>query len=301
MAIIRGDEGWLFLGAGNNDTLAYSTGQRVISEATVRGWHRLLELREAWLAQRGIPVYTFIAPNKEVVYADRLPRDVPAISDDRPARRIEQRVAGSQAVRLGYPLEALVAARATNETYPSHDSHWNGWGAFVFYREVMGVIAKDVPDVTAIDEDRFRFEEHVVQSDLGLQVDPPEKAASIAAVLTRPRARVVADNAVVNNGRVVRTEWSDRGDRPTLLVFHDSFHNWTRPMFAESFPITVSAHNYRLDFDLVEQVRPDVVLVEITERFLVRVPDDTDGMTTDELRLAKEAGELVANDAVPFR
>lgn len=84
-------------------------------------------------------------------------------------------------------------------------------------------------------------------------------------------------------------------------MFHDSFHNWTRPMFAESFPVTVSAHNYRLDFDLIEQERPDLVLVEITERFLVRLPDDTDGMTTEQLRLAEEAGELHPKDGQPYR
>jgi acetyltransferase AlgX (SGNH hydrolase-like protein) len=301
MAIFEGDQGWLFLTDGNNDTLAYSTGQRTVDDSVVRGWHRLLELREAWLARRGIAFYTFIAPNKEVVYADRLPEAVPPISDDRPLRQIERRLAASSTARLEHPLDALIDARSSRETYPSHDTHWNGWGAFVFYREAMKVIAKDFPDVRVLDESEVRFEEPMATGDLGVKLDPPIKTPTVWARLLAPRAAVTFDNEVANNGRLTRTAWTTGDAGLKALIFHDSFHTWTKPMFAESFPTTVSAHNYRLDFDLVEQEQPDLVLVEITERFMVRVPNDADGMTTAQLQLAKASGQLDPRDAVPYR
>lgn len=301
MAVVAGADGWLFLAGGTNDTLAYSTGVLEVDESVPRGWHRLLELREAWLARRNVAFYAYIAPNKEVVYADRLPAHAGQISEDRPARLIERRLASSPHVRLSYPLDELISARVHHETYPSHDTHWNGWGAFVFYRIAMSAIAVDFPAVRVLDHDDLAFEEREGLHDLGAKLDPPETAPTVAARVRAPGSAVTRDNGIINNGRVVATECPASSGGPKMLIFHDSFHDWTRPLFAESFPTTVSAHNYRMDFDLIERERPDIVLVEITERFLIRVPDDATGTTTEQLGRAKQTGLLAADDAVPYR
>lgn len=300
MAIIRGAHDWLFLTDGSNDTLAYSTGQRRVEDHVVSGWHRVLESRHAWLAQRGISMYTFIVPNKEVVYADRLPPDVPPISKDRPVQLLRRRLEERSDVTVEYPLEQLITARNVRESFPSDDSHWNAWGAFVFYREAMMTIADEYPGSRILDESEVRFADVETAGDLGSKLDPPRKAASISGWVLRPRSSITFDNQVLNNGHLCRTRAAEPTAGPKVMFFHDSFHMWARPFFADSFPETVSAHNYRLDFDLVERERPDIIVVELTERFLVRVPDDADGMTTEELWLAKQSGQIEAADGHPY-
>ena len=66
-------------------------------------------------------------------------------------------------------------------------------------------------------------------------------------------------------------------------------------MFAESFGRLVTLHTNACDYDVLEQERPDFVVGEIAERFLVQVPDDLRAPTTSQIaeeKLAKD--QLIA-------
>lgn len=289
-----GRDGWLFLTGDSNATVEHSTGQRTTSEALVRGWQRLLDYRQAWLSAHGAQYCHVVVPNKEVVYARHLPPGMPPISDDRLISRLTRRLATMHSpVRLRYTLEPLLAAAEERDVYSKTDTHWNGFGAYHAYRDVMAFLGVDRTDI--VDRERLVFSVTEGAGDIGSKIEPAVTSEMLHCNVRDRRARVVSDNAVANNGRIRRTRWEGATEGPKLLIFHDSFHNWTLPFFAESFPETVSVHNFQLDHDIVSAERPDFVVTELTERFMARLPDDITGSTTDDFIRMKEAGQVAAN------
>lgn len=284
LAVPRGD---------SNETIEHSTGQRAVSEVLVRGWQRLLEYRHAWLAARGIRYVHVVVPNKEVVYSRFLPAELPPISPERLLCRVANRLATTSGVALVNVLPELLAASVEREVYAKTDTHWNGFGAYHVYRAVIDAIGIDIRDV--VGPERLAYSTTQNAGDIGSKLDPPVKSEFLHCGVRVPRARVVSDNGVANNGRIRRTVRPESSGGPKLLVFHDSFHNWTLPFFAESFAETVSVHNFQMDHDIVDQERPDVVITELTERFMARLPDDLMGTSTADFVRMKAAGEVAAN------
>jgi hypothetical protein len=77
-------------------------------------------------------------------------------------------------------------------------------------------------------------------------------------------------------------------------VVADSFAVRVVPFLAESFRRLVFAHIPTLDYALVEEVRPDIVLTILNERFLVEIPEDVGAPGLGELEEQKRAsGEML--------
>ena len=127
----------------------------------------------------------------------------------------------------------------------------------------------------------------------------PQRMSNSASIFLRarllvPRARVVEDNRVRNHGRRVVYECAE-APPTTCVVFGDS---WAYPMMlflAETFRRTVFQHRVNVvDRRPVEDERPDLVLVVLTERFCDAVPDDARAVDFDQLAAAKtRKGHLV--------
>ena len=59
---------------------------------------------------------------------------------------------------------------------------------------------------------------------------------------------------------------------PQLIMFHDSQGDWLEPYLADTFSRSIFALKTAFDRDLIERERPQVVIEEVGERRLWRVP-----------------------------
>ena len=80
-------------------------------------------------------------------------------------------------------------------------------------------------------------------------------------------------------------EWhNDLADKPRLLVFGNSFTDYVLgPNFLyETFrdPVWTHHNGGTLDFNLVEEVKPDLVVMQIADRYLHLVPRKPLGFDT---------------------
>ena len=86
-----------------------------------------------------------------------------------------------------------------------------------------------------------------------------------------------------------------------MIIFGDSFSNPGFPnytakkrltarlssLFAETLNEVHFVWTPWLDYDYIEQEKPDFVLTEMAERFLVRIPDDRDHLPLSEFAAMK--------------
>ncbi|MGG5811723.1 alginate O-acetyltransferase AlgX-related protein [Falsiroseomonas sp. CW058] len=259
--VLQGRDGFLFLQNDTNGVLDQVQAKRRLTEAELAAWEAFFRDLDAVALARGAQAFYLVAPNKECVFADRLPDGI-RISEQRPVRQIEALVErlGLKATRLVYPLDALRRA-AAHPAYPRGDSHWSDYGAQLALAEFEAArgAAAQAP---AEEEYRTEWRNADLLAKLGGTCVEPQP------VLKRGfAAKLVADNGVVNTGR--RRDWkSGRAAEGRLLMAHDSFGDWIIPALAERFGATTTLWSASLERSLVEEVAPTAILFERAERFL---------------------------------
>lgn len=243
-------------------------------------WRRLIAARRRRCAAMGARYVQLFPPDKLSVLADR----APTLRIDA-AAGYASRLAGEAGV-LDL-LAPLAAARAQGEPYLHTDTHWSHLGYLAAYGALCAELGPQ-PAAHVVDaptEVRPRL------CDLGAKLPSPveepvatpqwasravrrEANALVCAREARVRARLapgllVGSRVVLANARAA--------DPRRLVLFGDSyaFHDaGLGAMLAESFAETHLLWSASIDWAYLERVRPDVVVHELAERFLRKLPRD---------------------------
>ena len=278
-----GRDGWLFLTGGSNRVMdRYRGGFGHWWE--MRAWARLIEARAARAQRLGIRCLQFLVPEKLSVYdnlTDGLPYDPAKASARRLARRLAR--APSYLDLLG-PFRA--ARDGPEPLYLRTDTHWSAAGCLLAYRAVMRALAAlpppdiaerprySVTDVLDLGEKRpdrpaETLVRHAIQRDAVRVETGPLLAAYEAA--GQGRDLHVGAHAVYRNA-------SPHADPRRVVLFGDSYAHFTpillTGLLAESFAEVHFVWSSSLDWAYVERVAPDILLFELAERFLARLPAD---------------------------
>ena len=285
-AVVEGRDGWLFLGGDTNRVMEQSTGRLQLTASQLRAWVRLLENRVAWTSSRGVDYHLLIAPNKESVYSAHLPEGY-CLSEDRIVNRLVE--AFGPEAPVDYPVDHLRQLAAGEQLYSKGDTHWNGVGAFHAYRRWVSLVSKSIA-VRPLERVDTRESHHEDVGDLGSKCGPERPHLVHGLVPARPSATLVDDNGVHNAGHRQRWRNGELSGGPKLLVFHDSFFGGMVRFWAESFGELVAVHTPLLEYDVVEDEAPDVVLSVMVERFLILIPDDVLGRSSAEVAADKLRG-----------
>jgi alginate O-acetyltransferase complex protein AlgJ len=287
--VLVGKQGWLFLHGDTNDILGQHTGKVKMGVDRTARWHRVLEGRIATSKNLGIPWHCIVAPDKEAIYPEYLPDHV-VPSARRPIHEFLA-AADSLDAPVTYPLDRFQAAKQEDELYARTDTHWNYWGAYLVYRMFCEELVRLGVGLNLMEEAELLWFEEMIEGDLGRKVRPePKSAPTILVKLKDPESGIVFDNGVTNHGRVRCFERERPG--PKCVLFGESFSDYLLPFLRESFQRVVFVHTSMFVSEVLERERPDAVLSLPTERFLIRVPDDTDAFAELRALAARKGGDL---------
>jgi alginate O-acetyltransferase complex protein AlgJ len=262
--VLEGKDNFLF--HRDHEAVEQVTGALTYSPAQLEQWISTLETRKAWCDAHGIVSRFLIVPEKHVVCADKLPEGIP-ISEQRPATMLLRGATPFLSGHILYPLEAMLHARKRRETHCITDTHWNMFGAFVAYKELMASLARDL-ELVVQEEADLSWTSQPYVGDLGVRFEP-ERSETIEA-LTRgygPTCKLVLQNNKFERGNV-QVFTNDRAGLPTCVLFRDSFAYLLIPLLLESFSRLVAVSSLSVLYDLLRAERPDVVIVQVAERFL---------------------------------
>jgi hypothetical protein len=164
--------------------------------------------------------------------------------------------------------------------YHLTDTHWNDAGAFTAYRRIVSHLRRWFPTLDAIPrsavvESRRAAPGGDLAGLLALKAELPE-GEQTSLSLPRARARV-ADPGVAaprNTPPHARPRALEVDDPalPRALVFHDSFANALLPFLSEHFRRSVYLSVHDFPTRIVDRERPDVVIEELLERYLMMAP-----------------------------
>lgn len=263
--VVAGKQGWLFF-----------TGSRVIDDYRcvtpftrdqLAAWAETLAARRRWLESQGIQFLLVVAPNKHTIYPEQLPRSINRLRDQ---SRLDQLLA-ELARQPGFPVldlrEPLRQAKRTERCYHVTDTHWNDYGAWIAYTEIMRALAHGRPELQPWERARF----DLCKADrpggdlaimLGLQDLVREEWYDM--VPRGPRSATIEPQSSDQPERLVTVH--PVRSLPRAVVFRDSYFGAVQPFFSEHFSRAVYSWTYDFEADLIEQERPQIVVQEILER-----------------------------------
>ena len=277
--VIIGRDGWLFLNA-DGTTIDYYRGTRRFTPQDLRDWQALLEHRRDWLARLGIKYLFVVAPNKQSIYSEEVPD---WWKRDRPDTKLDQLIAYMRAhstVEVVDLRAALRDARQIAPTYFKTDSHWNPFGGFIGYQEIIKALAKQMPGLEPLPLSDFTIERPLRPSSY-LADWADWDVNETCAVLLIPKPGLppleMSQPFLEYSDFIVGVTENPQA-RGTVAVFGDSFQNCLAPYLGYHFRTVTFHKQHALPEQWLAKERPDVVVSEMVEQEF----DMTDPNTLDE-------------------
>jgi len=310
-----GKDGWLFLTGGSNDVLRLFTDQTVFTAAHAKGWAERLFQRQQRLGKMGVEYFHMWAPDKLALYRHKVNFDPDILVVDPTKMVLDETVAMNAGTLFIDPLPELQAQRGQHLLYWKTDSHWTYRGACAAYQAICQRL--EVAQVADLTERPIISSELIL--DLGGKLVPPRKESWGGAQVLRD-AKVVYRNEMVKLLGILQAGLAApmlRGtsiafqnaratcDKRRVLLFGDSFSEY-RPhlltgLLAETFRNVLFVWSSSIDYGLVEDFCPDIVITETAERFVTMLPDDCFDLSVFvSERLTNFLNSSCGSDGTPF-
>jgi alginate O-acetyltransferase complex protein AlgJ len=233
----------------------------------------------------GVKYLHFFAPDKLAIYPEMVGEPLPAY-DRRPGHCIP--------ASMGFPSfianveDAMFKDKDASRLYFKTDSHWTFWGAHRAYLSLCASLGiQPLADLTI-----RPYSEKSLAFDLGGKFNPKIKESGRFYNVEKYAKRTFAnclvqeiESGVAQVGDLhALTSVAFSNDSPaaidaSVIIFGDSFCEY-RPylltgMLAETFKKVRFCWSASIDFKMIDRDKPDIVISEVAERFVKRIPDDS--------------------------
>lgn len=274
--VVIGAKNWLFY--THDRIIEQHTGQDIFTPGQLDQWVARFEAIRASLARRNTPMIMMIAPEKNTIYPEMLPQFPKPPGTITRADQIAQRLKGTNIVFVDPRISIMAEKKDHPGLYFQADTHWGHRAAFVAYTLLAKELARQFPNFKPAKLGEYEAIDTVVPSDLayllGLQNDIIVRGEVLKRKVAGPHEGVDIRQPSAKSGWgwPISFHKTLLADAPQALIFGDSFTDYILgPAFLYETvknPIFTHHNNLTLNFSLVDEVKPDVVIVIIAERYL---------------------------------
>jgi alginate O-acetyltransferase complex protein AlgJ len=268
--VIRGRDGWLFLGAEES---RYVTGEWTPSAAELAHIADVYAARARWCRAHGVAYVFVIAPNKSTISPDLAPPWYRP-SAPTPLDRLLPMLRDAGVTTIDVRAQLHDAARR-REVYSRGDTHWNDAGAYIAYRAVVGALgAAGVRDAVVPSGTRFVSQAGDLLNFSGVGGRIMDRLLVLDYLKrAHPAAAPELERAAAAKEFSLQASAVD-APLPVAVVFGDSFVNRLAPFLAEDFRSTVVLQEGtplapQFDPALVLAAHANFVVQELVERNFV--------------------------------
>ena len=278
--VILGKNGWLFIKWLNEtgSEINYSISIDKFRDGELEYWFNIFNEKYQFLKKRGIKFLVVIVPNKSTIYSEHLPEKIRKVTGGVRAKQLTDYFINNSDIQVLNLKDLFLSKKVEHQIYYRTDSHWNHYGAWLAYREILLHLSQIFRGVMPIP-----FEDFPKKTIVG-----PSKA-DLASMLSLNRSlysekfqrlftpagmtisQLKLKNFKFKKGRISYFQ-NENGILPKAIMIHDSYGQGLKKFMSSSFAeiafIRVSGVNFFPD--LIERERPSIVIYEIAERFFYR-------------------------------
>ena len=275
--VLLGKDGWLFYrGSADDDLFNAIRGIRQYQSSELKQYAKVLQARKNWLEARGIKYVFVIAPNKHSIYREFLPDHLFQVNQ----RTITDEFAEYMTEHTSVPVidlrHPILEQKGPNSLlYFRTDTHWNKYGSSIAQYEIAKILQSFFPEqISPISYDHDDFKVRTgTGGDLSVLIGFRDK---FTENYPRPRLDKCTRRKPLADGNYTETLRTACGKSAiNAVVFGDSFLQWLHPYMSLYFNRSTYIWK-KMDFptlkSFVDRENPDVVIEEMVERTLTRIP-----------------------------
>ena len=284
---IVGKEGWLFYSSEislDGMNIAQFKGQAVFTDEELQRAAESLEATEKWCAEHGCEFILMITPNKERMYPEFMPDYYMSVrrSDRCNTDQLVDYLRENTDIRVVWAYEDLKEYKDTHPGEPLYyqlDTHWNYLGGYIGARALLRELGIEIPPADER-ERSLRF----------------PKIGDLTMLMSLGSSDLFSDTDYVFAGYPVESMekvsddvngllfYKNPGrDHRNVVIYRDSFCNIMRYFIGEQFNNSVMIPRDQWDPEFLNEYHADVLVIEVTERFVdILVNEHIQPLTEEE-------------------
>lgn len=266
--VLVGKEGWLELTSSKN--LDNYQNAAKIQRQEIKNTQSKFEYLYKELSKRNISLFLIIPPNKVTIYPDKLPNEIQKIKQH---SKLDMFAAYVQ--KYGPPgfidlRPALRKARKSQDVYYKTDTHWNAYGTFTAYREIIRQLSKAYPQLSAKSLKDFQVSSTPSIRDTARIMGTSDWLEPY--INFAPKFKDDVQWVALNEDRTsLQVSITPTKNAPTLLMYVDSFGLLLKDFLSWHFSKATYVLFDSKDPDLtmlkmIDATKPDIVIIEMLER-----------------------------------
>ena len=290
--VILGKNGWLFFipeNTARSDKNPFRNNENVIddfrgtapfSDEQLNKIHSYISGKASMLGRKNIKFIVIIPPNKETVYPEFLPDTIKKVYPETRLDQFLKKCSDIPDVTFIDLRKPLLEAKKERQIYIKSDTHWNFYGAFIAYSELMKTIKEHKPLINHFSADDLLFSYTFFSLDHAGDIS---RLTGIPGLFESKEIYAVPRNTVIppceHSGLTVKNIYhnkyfpvisthSKNFPECRVLFFHDSFFNRMNNFTAPNLSHSYAVWDYRISEPIIDQFRPDMVVLEILERYI---------------------------------
>lgn len=257
-----------------------------------------------YLEGQGIAYYLMVCPDKHTVYPEYLPDGLTGYEGESRFDGMARALTENTDVTLVDTRQAVIDGKDERRLFFKTDTHWNAYGAYIGYTQLMETIAVDFPNVRIVTLDEVEVDviDPWTGGDMSGFIGQSETMTdtlynfrvigSTVELMETPYAETSTDPT----RPVLRYVNPDHPELPSAVIFRDSFVardadcTLMVPLLADSFSRVTIVWSTSVLNHIVEYEQPDIVVMEYVERYSGSAAQ---GMNAPEAKLVDyESGEI---------
>lgn len=255
--VLLGRDDWLFYTGDNS--IDYYRGINLPTEDELKAYVARAEKVNDYFKAQGKEFVIFVAPNKEQMYPEHMPRGISVVNEVRRMDVIYRYFKEHSNVTVLFPKAELLAAKSENEIYYQQDTHWNEFGGWIGAQALFKALNLPVGEATVTE---------IPYSGGDLASMAALTPASYTAYHVDYRSDVSIEYLVRSDYEYTIKSSNKNGKR--LLLLGDSFRNAMREIIAKEYESSIINHRETFNHEktLVEEFEAaTTVIFQSVERY----------------------------------
>lgn len=264
-AVIKGKDNWLFYDSkykNDGDVLADYQRTNYYSDNMLDKFKKSLNAKKEFLDSLGIEFYVYVASNKEEIYSEYMPDYYVRLKEQSKTDLVVDFLKENTDINIIYPKDTLVENKDKYQLYYKNDTHWNQYGAYLGFRELMTAMGMDTPSLEELAVD----ENLKTNGDLANMINMSLELKEIDPIVRYKKDIQV--QLVEDKGKLMNRYKTTNLNGRKLLTYRDSFWVNMAPFLAREFEDSAFIWGVPFNYAQVEKEMPDVVILEVVERNL---------------------------------
>ncbi|MPL95148.1 hypothetical protein SDC9_41314 [bioreactor metagenome] len=262
-----GKDGWFYYTL--NDNIKIADGTYPLTQDMLLNIKNSQEKIADYYNNLNIDYVLVLVPSKVSVYPENINSGNYEVGKT-PIDILEEYLKNNSDVNVINLKDSLITAKDFEQVYFKTDTHWNEAGAYVGYQDVINKLAKfgyinTKPVAVKKNPSSHKGEFSAMMGDVNLL----NEENTISTEIISPKAEVL-DNTIMQQINASYAYKNKYIESKKVLMYGDSmFGHWNiSNLFAENFSEFTFIWSYGMLKEASNMLKPDIVIYEITERFI---------------------------------